>query len=205
MPLGSFQHQKTYSADEYQHRLQTFANNRRKINTHNSGNHTFTSTWGTLPTALPREEGARAGRKSISDTLAFKAPRGAQGGAAPGWQGFRSVVPFPETQGAVDLGPCWVVVTSPGDFVKAPACSCDLRVLPRGRAPAVRWARGLLRAVSRDIHLPSGSASLETPRTPNEGSVGDMGDRQELEGSLILDLVSAPYWPAVWPGVGLGL
>ncbi|XP_023375803.1 pro-cathepsin H [Pteropus vampyrus] len=35
------QHQKTYNMAEYHHRLQTFVNNRRKINAHNAGNHTF--------------------------------------------------------------------------------------------------------------------------------------------------------------------
>ncbi|XP_063508492.1 pro-cathepsin H isoform X2 [Pongo pygmaeus] len=34
-------HRKTYSTDEYHHRLQTFASNWRKINAHNNGNHTF--------------------------------------------------------------------------------------------------------------------------------------------------------------------
>ncbi|XP_063650329.1 pro-cathepsin H isoform X2 [Pan troglodytes] len=34
-------HRKTYSTEEYHHRLQTFASNWRKINAHNNGNHTF--------------------------------------------------------------------------------------------------------------------------------------------------------------------
>ncbi|ELK36005.1 Pro-cathepsin H [Myotis davidii] len=34
-------HQKAYSTAEYQHRLQTFANNRRKIEAHNAKNRTF--------------------------------------------------------------------------------------------------------------------------------------------------------------------
>uniref|UniRef100_A0A9L0II41 Cathepsin H n=1 Tax=Equus asinus TaxID=9793 RepID=A0A9L0II41_EQUAS len=35
------QHQKKYSSEEYHHRLQTFVSNWRKINAHNTGNHTF--------------------------------------------------------------------------------------------------------------------------------------------------------------------
>ncbi|XP_054569400.1 pro-cathepsin H [Eptesicus fuscus] len=35
------QHQKAYSTAEYQHRLQTFANNRRRIAAHNARNHTY--------------------------------------------------------------------------------------------------------------------------------------------------------------------
>nr|KAF6267806.1 cathepsin H [Pipistrellus kuhlii] len=35
------QHRKAYSTTEYQHRLQTFANNRRRITAHNAKNHTF--------------------------------------------------------------------------------------------------------------------------------------------------------------------
>ncbi|XP_011839112.1 PREDICTED: pro-cathepsin H [Mandrillus leucophaeus] len=34
-------HHKTYSTEEYHHRMQTFASNWRKINAHNNGNHTF--------------------------------------------------------------------------------------------------------------------------------------------------------------------
>ncbi|XP_014384702.1 PREDICTED: pro-cathepsin H [Myotis brandtii] len=36
-----FQHQKAYSTVEYEHRLQTFASNRRKIEAHNAKNRTF--------------------------------------------------------------------------------------------------------------------------------------------------------------------
>ncbi|XP_025774754.1 pro-cathepsin H [Puma concolor] len=35
------QHQKRYSSEEYQRRLQTFVGNRRRISAHNAGNHTF--------------------------------------------------------------------------------------------------------------------------------------------------------------------
>ncbi|XP_021494384.1 pro-cathepsin H [Meriones unguiculatus] len=35
------QHQKTYSSEEYNHRLRMFANNWRKINAHNQRNHTY--------------------------------------------------------------------------------------------------------------------------------------------------------------------
>ncbi|XP_069322614.1 pro-cathepsin H [Eulemur rufifrons] len=35
------QHKKTYSSGEYHRRLHTFVSNRRKIQAHNSGNHTF--------------------------------------------------------------------------------------------------------------------------------------------------------------------
>ncbi|XP_057398000.1 pro-cathepsin H isoform X2 [Balaenoptera acutorostrata] len=35
------QHRKTYSSEEYHHRLQAFVSNWRKINAHNAGNHTF--------------------------------------------------------------------------------------------------------------------------------------------------------------------
>uniref|UniRef100_A0A673TWP1 Cathepsin H n=1 Tax=Suricata suricatta TaxID=37032 RepID=A0A673TWP1_SURSU len=35
------QHRKTYSSEEYQHRLQTFVGNWRRIRAHNAGNHTF--------------------------------------------------------------------------------------------------------------------------------------------------------------------
>ncbi|XP_043410537.1 pro-cathepsin H isoform X3 [Prionailurus bengalensis] len=35
------QHQKRYSSEEYQRRLQTFVGNWRRISTHNAGNHTF--------------------------------------------------------------------------------------------------------------------------------------------------------------------